>query len=93
MGKTYGPSECASIDEAFAPDSMWRAIDLVPDEKMRLNDKETADICFQVDGQQIWAHKKVLTKSLDYFDAMFQQHWVECDKRDFTVYDFTYNTF
>ena len=57
-----------------------------------LNDG-TADVCFLVGDQQIQTHKQVLIQSCRYFDAMFQAHWTECNKTNFTVDQFSYDTF
>ena len=92
--------ECRSIDEAFAPESMCRTLDMslvktVAEElNLELNDQK-ADVCFhfQVGDQLIWAHKNVLMQSSKYFEAMFQTHWTESKKTTILVENFDYETF
>ena len=93
--------EFGSIDEAFAPHSMWRTLDwsLVPktvaeEMNVKLGDQKTADISFQVGDKQIWAHKQVLMKCSVYFDKMFQSHWPESNNTKWMVhYSYSYDTF
>ena len=92
--------ECRSIDEAFAPESMCRTLDMslvktVAEElNLELNDQK-ADVCFhfQVGDQLIWAHKNVLMQSSKYFEAMFQTHWTESKKTTILVENFDNETF
>ena len=81
-------TEHSSIDEAFAPYPMRRT--LIFDRKVpadsKLDDKETADFCFQVDDRQIWAHKPVLAQGLPYFDVMFQSRWDGTNKTDSPIH-------
>ena len=89
--------ERTSIDQAFAPCSMWRTVQapITVAEKMnlKLDERNTADVCFRAGDKQIWAHKQVLKKSSRYFDAMFQSHWTEHDKTELSVELFDYVTF
>ena len=93
--------ESSSIDEAFAPFSTWRTLDLnllVPKTVaerlgLELNDKKAVDICFQVRGKQIWAHKRVLKPALPYFDTMFQPRWSDPEKTYVEVRHYSYKTF
>ena len=89
--------DCANIDEAFAPEETYRTLDLSYETvaetlRMQLDDK-TANVSFQVGNHQIWAHKQALTQSCLYFDAMFQSHWTEHNKQDFTIDFFEYELF
>ena len=88
---------CVTIDEAFAPKCMWRPIDLrtmAETLSLELDDRRTADVCFQVGDQQIWAHKDLLTQNILYFDVMFHLRWTEPKKTEFLlVDDYAYETF
>ena len=96
---TYTEMQAENIDEAFAPNGMWRPFDLATTKTVAetqglvLNDQKTTDISFQVGGRQILAHKEVLKQSCQYFNAMFQRHWVEYEKNVFTVDLFSYDLF
>ena len=58
---TISLTKCANIDEAFAPDAMWRAlISRTVAQKLgvALNDAQTANVRIKVGGEQILAHKE-----------------------------------
>lgn len=77
--------------------SRWNVEDIRPEPCYQNGGRNTAprtaNVCFQVDGQHIWAHKQVLTQACLYFHRMFQPHWIEDGKRDFTVNLFDYGIF
>jgi alpha-tubulin suppressor-like RCC1 family protein len=52
--------DCVNIDQAFAPFSMWRTLDMrlvtkpvAETPNLQLNDRTKADVCFYVGDQQI----------------------------------------
>ena len=86
--------EHSSIDEAFAPYRMCRTlvVDRTVPAGPTLDDRETANFCFQVGNRQIWAHKQFLAQSLPYFHIMFHPHWEATTKTDSTI-QYSYGAF
>ena len=91
--------ECGPIiDEAFAPlHRMCRPLVLIPQKTLAeklgltLNDINTADVCLQVDGRPIWAHKTVLMQGSKRFTAMFQPGGTESENICIFINDFSYS--
>ena len=87
------------IDEAFAPKRMCRPLELIsyktPAEKLGLilNDLDTADVCLQVGGRPIWAHKAILMRDSKNVTAILQPGWVESKKIVLIIRKFDYNPF
>ena len=90
--------ECGPIiDEAFALKRMCRPLEFIPYKTLAeilgltLNDMNTADVCLQVDGRPIWAHKTVLMQGSKRFTAMFQPGGTESENICIFINDFSYS--
>jgi len=96
------------LDDVFAcysnPAVTWRTLQFRPRKGVPLaesvsrafNDANTGDVCFQVDGHSIWAHRAILRIRCQYFCSMFQQPWTEADQKVVEVTQFSfpvYNSF
>ena len=42
--------------------------------------QDSADVCFQVEDKQIWAHKAILEARCQHFQLMLHPRWHESDK-------------
>ncbi|KAL7641414.1 UNVERIFIED_CONTAM: hypothetical protein RMT77_008554 [Armadillidium vulgare] len=58
-----------------------------------LDDPETSDIVFLVDGRKIHAHRAVLKIRCQYFRKMLQEHWKESQMEEVQIKDYSYVVF
>ncbi|RGB29491.1 BTB/POZ protein, partial [Rhizophagus diaphanus] len=57
-----------------------------------LNKPDRGDVKFKVQGRAIYANSSILAMRSDYFEAMFEGEWMECNKKQRSQRSSTTNT-